>query len=113
MPFYRKRPVIIEAIQYTGDNVEELKTWGAPVAVINGELVVQTLEDGVMGQVSHVASIGDYIIKGVRDEFYPCKPDIFNRTHESVSVTDVPTKPDRPKTITVVDGFNPDEIADV
>ena len=46
---------------------------------VKGGLVIKTLEG------EHLASIGDYIIKGVSNEFYPCKPDIFERTYEKVS----------------------------
>jgi len=42
---------------------------------------IDTLEDGNDGQVKHMASIGDFIIKGVKGEFYPCKPDIFELTY--------------------------------
>jgi hypothetical protein len=78
---YRKKPVEIEAIQWTGDNFDELERFtdnSTLVKFLNHELLVYTLE-GVMH-----ASIGDYIIKGVEGEFYPCKPDIFNKTYEKV-----------------------------
>lgn len=75
---YRKKPVVIEAVQYTEDNIAEVLTfigksaeWGD-----NTGLTIKTLE-GAMS-----ASLGDYIIKGVSGEFYPCKPDIFNKTYE-------------------------------
>ena len=47
-------------------------------------LPVYTLEDGFDGQSKHTASIGDYIIKGIKGEFYPCKPDIFKMTYDIV-----------------------------
>ena len=81
---YRKKPVMIEAVQFTRDSVEEAKRF-CPVLYpqIRNEQVefafVQTLE----GQVT--ASLGDYIIKGVEGEFYPCKPDIFRKTYEAVT----------------------------
>lgn len=49
----------------------------------NSELVIATLEDG-NSTARHVASKGDYIIKGIAGEFYPCKPDIFKATYEPV-----------------------------
>lgn len=83
MPFFQKKPVIITAIQWTGDNVEEIQTFlhnGHPHAAdgwVKGVYVeIGTLE-GLM-----VASIGDWIIKGVKGEFYPCKPDIFDLTYQ-------------------------------
>ena len=85
---YRKKPVVIEAIQWDGENLDEVMTFcngdasnelmarGAP------ELVIATLEDGE-SIARHVASVGDFIIKGVAGEFYPCKPDIFAATYEA------------------------------
>lgn len=79
---YRKKPVVIEAVQFTGDNHKEVVEF-APVAgyvTLNGvtSLAIPTLE-GTMNAVA-----GDYIIKGVQGEFYPCKPDIFTATYEEV-----------------------------
>lgn len=79
MPKYRKRPVTVDAIQWTGENVQEIAAFtGIDVRVHEGYLLIPTLE-GVMQ-----ASEGDYIIKGVQSEFYPCKPDIFEKTYERV-----------------------------
>jgi len=85
---YRKKPVIIEAIQWTGDNLFECLNFmncGDMQPEIynifhncNNEIGIQTLE-GTM-----LASVGDYIIKGVAGELYPCKPDIFEKTYEKV-----------------------------
>jgi hypothetical protein len=88
---YRKKPVIIEAMQWTGSNEAEVSAfcpaayWDGelPINEENGILIIKTLE----GQV--VASFGDYIIKGVKGEFYPCKPDIFALTYEQAQ----PAKP--------------------
>ena len=49
-----------------------------------GELIIPTLEDGKFIKAKHVATEGDYVIKGVRGEFYFCKDDIFNETYEEV-----------------------------
>ena len=80
MPKFRKKPVVIEAIKWTGDNYEEIANFlGEARRLIPGNgLEIYTLE-GIMS-----ASIGDYIIKGVQGEFYPCKPDIFELTYEEV-----------------------------
>jgi hypothetical protein len=79
---YKKKPVIIEAVQF--DGTDESVDWLLP-QLESGEigrgcakLYIKTLE-GVME-----ASIGDYIIKGAKGEFYPCKPDIFKMTYENV-----------------------------
>ena len=89
MGFYRKKPVVIEAVQFTGDfgNIEKLIQWSNKQVWKNtsgfgeflGTLSINTLE-GVM-----TASKGDFIIKGVQGEFYPCKPDIFEKTYEKVA----------------------------
>lgn len=75
---YRKKPVIIEAIQYLGD-IEVLKMFGAPFEQDFPEdsPKIKTLE-GTM-----TINYGDWIIKGIKGEFYPCKPDIFTLTYES------------------------------
>lgn len=78
---FRKRPVVIEAVRWNGNNVTEVcKFTGLYVSnlIVGGQLYIQTLE-GV-----HHAAVGDYIIKGVQGEFYPCKPDIFEDTYERV-----------------------------
>ena len=92
---YRKKPVTIEAVQYTYPASNLLKNWlgkfygeeSCPPFGAKGELEVITLEDGFDNRVRHVATEGDYIIKGVRGEFYPCKPDIFELTYEKSDIT--------------------------
>ena len=74
---WRKKPVVVEAIQWTGENFAEIKVWSGDVGLVDGVLCVSTLE----GQM--VAAVGDYIIKGVNGEFYLCKPDIFHKTYEA------------------------------
>lgn len=77
---YVKKPVIIEAIQWTGENLSEIdKFVQAKVQKRALVLIIPTLE----GKMH--ASLGDYIIKGVNGEFYPCKPDIFDKTYEEVT----------------------------
>lgn len=79
MPKYRKKPVVIEAVQWVQGNEENVKSFMNMelVTEYNGDLlVIETLE-GTMR-----ADQGDYIIKGVNGEFYPCKPDIFEKTYE-------------------------------
>jgi hypothetical protein len=82
---YQKKPVVIQAVKFTGENEEELRLFcGAALGTIeNGEAHIRTLEDGAEHQVEHIATIGDYIIKGIRGEFYPCKPDIFEASYET------------------------------
>ena len=76
MPMFRKKPVVIEAIQFKG-NFDELESFvGGDANFTHGELVIATLEGALH------ASDGDWIIKGVKGEFYPCKPDIFAATYE-------------------------------
>jgi uncharacterized protein (DUF2147 family) len=76
---YRKKPVEIEAVCWSGFNYEEVCELGDKKVQRSGNnLLIYTLE-GTM-----IASLGDYIIKGVSGELYPCKPDIFNLTYEKV-----------------------------
>lgn len=87
MRFYRKKPVIIEAIQIRGDNDDELLAFFhdnvVPFEVIEDHtFVIHTLEGDMR------ADPGDWIIKGVKGEFYPCKPDIFESTYDAVEPWD-------------------------
>lgn len=83
--YARKRPVVVEVNQLTEDNAEELADWcgGSTKGTFEGRLKpdgirIPTLE-GLM-----TADLGDWIIKGVKGEFYACKPDIFAQTYEVV-----------------------------
>jgi hypothetical protein len=83
MPKFRKKPVVIEARQWTGANAVDLLGWIKPEARQEGTtLTIPTLEG------DHEASLGDWIICGVAGEFYPCKPDIFDQTYEIVETPD-------------------------
>lgn len=100
---FRKKPVAIQAIQWTGDNLKEVIaftglhpsankwTWEEYETVVREQgLRIFTLEDGPSQQVSHFASVGDWIIRGVKGELYPCKPDIFAATYEPTAPTAQP-----------------------
>ena len=91
MKQYRKKPVVIEACQYKYPASRELREWLGPAAGdesmarhphAKGEMRIHTLEDGRNGDAKHVATHGDWIIKGVQGEFYACKPSIFEATYE-------------------------------
>ena len=89
---YRKRAFEIEAMQWTGENLEEIKAfvgksliydildtaWEVGKGKPRVFMKIKTLEGDM------IASEGDYIIKGISGEFYPCKPDIFKATYEEV-----------------------------
>ena len=77
---FRKKPVIIEAIQYDGskENIANILKLGNSIMLYSDHLVIKTLEG------NHRADKGDWVIKGVKGELYPCKPDIFNLTYEPV-----------------------------
>ena len=82
---YIKRPIQIEAIQWNGKNFDEIKEFCKDAMIAyDGELIIPTLEDGKFIKAKHVATEGDYVIKGIRGEFYFCKEDIFNETYEEV-----------------------------
>jgi len=89
MPNFRNKPIVIEAIQWNGSNLHEITEFSngkatrhiayegnTPIETDN--LSINTLE-GKM-----IATQKDWIIKGVQGEFYPCKPDIFEKTYELV-----------------------------
>jgi hypothetical protein len=87
MPKYRKKPVVIEAVIFNRELFDLVEDFTRGTAHsfgierrINGKCtcIIPTLE----GQ--HIANEGDYIIKGVKGEFYPCKPDIFKMTYEEI-----------------------------
>lgn len=92
---FRKKPVTIAAIQWTGANFEEVKAFfgedakkcaqltevgldGKIKDTPKGNLTIETLEG------NHTALPNDFIIRGVKGEYYPCKPDIFEQTYEVV-----------------------------
>lgn len=84
---YRKKPVVIEAVQFTRSNFDLIKSFTNQTAHsltiekrVGGycTCIIPTLES------QHIANENDYIIKGVKGEFYPCKPDIFEMTYEAV-----------------------------
>lgn len=89
MTRFRKKPVVIEAMQllrseensvrkWIESNGGECMAWLPKGSQMFAGLLISTLE----GQ--HQASYGDWIIRGIKGEFYPCKPDIFEATYEEV-----------------------------
>ena len=82
MAKYRKKPVVIEANQLTVNNMDGIEQWcggsikGVKLPANERVIHIPTLE----GEMT--AQIGDWIIQGVKGEFYPCKPDIFDATYE-------------------------------
>ncbi len=91
MPMFRKKPVVIEAMQFLGHNWPQVAVWcnrdgKMPTTIASDRAFqIETLE-GLM-----TASPGDWIIRGIQGELYPCKSDIFEKTYEAVSWID----PDR------------------
>ena len=86
---YRKKPIVIEAIQLSWNTWNEMCDFvgvgklvdGKPEGKLGGDniqLVIPTLEGLMTGNE------GDFIIKGIQGEFYPCKPDIFEATYEKI-----------------------------
>ncbi|AOE43743.1 hypothetical protein SEA_BANTAM_53 [Gordonia phage Bantam] len=82
---YRKKPVEIEALVFDGTNAQQIAEWTGqwrPGDIKWGTdsdfFVIETLEGAMY------ANVGDYIIRGVQGEFYPCKPHIFAATYEEV-----------------------------
>jgi len=92
---FKKKPVIIDAVQfvYSDEGIAALKEFcGNALGNTRkerhlsalGEAEIGTLEDGVHLTVKHIATEGDWIIRGVQGEYYACKPDIFEATYERV-----------------------------
>ncbi len=89
MAQFRKKPIIIEAWQFTEENLEN-GSLGPPVKA--GMVTIYRPHNGVGEVFAEVPTLegimtitmGDWIIKGVKGEFYPCKPDIFEMTYERV-----------------------------
>lgn len=84
MQKFVKKPVVVEAIQYNGINITEIESflvsklptvWSS---VEDTQLIIPTLEGDMK------VSKGDYVIKGIKGEFYPCKPDVFEKTYDVV-----------------------------
>ena len=93
MPKYRKKPVVVEAVRWTGSNLEEIRNFVGSDLIEEcmelfdikrtlKEMLVDIAIDTLEGTMR--VDYGDYIIKGVQGELYPCKPDIFLATYEEV-----------------------------
>lgn len=87
MGTYRKKPVVIEAIQFHGskDSANHVLAWIGSHSAEARRASMARPEDGIListleGEM--LASSGDWIIRGVQGEFYPCKPEIFAATYE-------------------------------
>lgn len=79
MAKFRKKPVVIEAVQFVEENYKELKIFCPELIYIDTmNAYIKTLEGNMQ------ASENDWIIKGVNGEFYPCKPDIFEKTYDYI-----------------------------
>lgn len=83
---FKKRPVRIEAEQFTADNGETLAFWcGGRYAAVPSSPTVDTQTISIPTlEGTMVARIGWWIIKGVKGEFYPCDPEVFEATYEEV-----------------------------
>jgi hypothetical protein len=78
--FYKKKPVVIEAIQFDG-TLESYDEIGNHFGMDNGPFVLDAFDIKTLeGRLK--CSKGDWVIKGIKGEFYPCKPDIFEATYE-------------------------------
>ena len=111
---FRKKPVVIQAKQLTEETIREVyelvhgpvtlkhrlaeDRWDDYCGIVKTDgMNIPTLEDGSDGRAKHVASIGDWIIRGIAGEFYPCKPDIFAATYEPVAQAQHTTEPELPE----------------
>lgn len=85
MAKFRKKPVIIEAIKWNGENIAQVHHFceDAAIGPVSDNCIEIITLEGIMK-----ANVGDWIIQGVNGEFYPCKPDIFEKTYEEVTNED-------------------------
>ena len=87
---YRKKPVVIEAIKFVGHFTDfaakPYELWWVLDGLDTGVLTFDSQDDLYVNTLEGkmLVSIGDYIIKGIQGELYPCKPDIFEATYEQV-----------------------------
>lgn len=85
---FRKKPVEIRAILWNGSNLDAVLDFCEGCATYEamssggGNIVIETLESNREAKTRHAATVGDFIIRGVKGEFYPCKPDIFAVTYD-------------------------------
>lgn len=107
---YKTKPCVIEAIQFTKDTVNEILVWTNGDATVHHEVIFNTphkdlyyyhlkahsgIDEDVIFLVINTlegpmkASLGDYIIKGLRGEFYPCKPDVFHKKYLELKEEDI------------------------
>ena len=81
---FRKKPVVIEALQWNGNNIEEIELFVGEKLKRQMNLMTKKFEVLIIPTLEspHEAMVGDWIIKGVAGEFYPCKPEIFKQTYK-------------------------------
>lgn len=91
---YRKRPMVIEAMQWTGDNIHQIWDWAGAQDVYGpteknlNSLIISTLEGKMR------CNLGDFVLKGIRGELYPCEKSIFIESYEEVEDTSTERKSD-------------------
>jgi len=78
MALYKTKPAVITAVELTKDNQGEVMQWAHCMPAEKGGVSIHTLEGVMRGDV------GDFIIKGLKGEFYPCKADVFHKKYEKV-----------------------------
>lgn len=80
---FKKKPVVIEAVQWSGNNMDEVLKLDKQRGIMYYDEISKVLEMETL-EGTMTASVGDWIIQGVQGEIYPCKPDIFKETYELV-----------------------------
>lgn len=82
---YRKKPVVVQAVQWNGNNYENILNYlfstdlpNNPIRQYGNQLIIKTLEGDM------TTELYDYVIKGIHGEIYPCKPEIFKKTYEPI-----------------------------
>ena len=91
---YKKKPVVIEAIQWNGQNAKQILEFMGQKVDLSSQIAQDSFYDYELSlqngwkittlEGGHIASINDFIIKDIKGKFYPCKPDIFSLTYDKV-----------------------------
>jgi hypothetical protein len=89
MSFFRKKPVVVEAVQWNGTSDDIMAIKKAFPKLITHSIMIDSITKEIDWSIQtkeghHKVSQWDWIVKGVKGEFYPCKPDVFQMTYEEV-----------------------------
>ena len=92
MPLFRKKPVVVEAVQFDGSStsIVAIRKWISGKIYAKPSVATRDRRSMLIHTLEGIMEVrpGDWVIKGIEGEFYPCKPDIFDKTYEPVEMRD-------------------------